>query len=297
MRYFAAAVSVTGKVRKNNEDNFSLNDCYMDLGHGDQAAESTLEPGRTHLVGVYDGMGGHSDGEMASYIAAGISADRFEEISRIPGNGRVQRLKLEELCFDANRAVCREAEKRMSNMGTTCVMLCLHGSAYAVCNVGDSPVFRFREGTLEQLSVDHNGRAQYERITGMPAPEKKKFPLTQCIGIPEDEMKIEPYSAEGCVQDGDIFLLCSDGITDMVPRQEICRILAEYPDARAMRDELIRQALEGGGRDNATAVVVQAQACEPAREASAESAPEALPRRTLSGWLRSRLGIFRKGEH
>lgn len=254
MNYRAAAQSACGKVRRNNEDNLCVDDVILPLSHGDSAVmREKMTSAKPHLFGVFDGMGGYSDGETASYLAAATARKYAGEM----GNGRKIAQSLVGLCMEANDAVCDAAKG--SQMGTTCAMLCLFGSGYTVCNVGDSPIFLIREGVLKQISVDHNQRATYEKATGKPARPDQKFKLTQCIGIPKEEMLIEPYTDEGTVRDGDVFVLCSDGITDMLNQDTIREIVCGTDSVEKMASELTRQALLAGGKDNITVVCVKAE--------------------------------------
>lgn len=257
MKYDVAAKSSVGRIRRNNEDNLIFDGEILPLQHKDSAVMSrsiTSEGGR--LVGVFDGMGGYSDGEKASYIAALTAKQATKDRSvSIPHEEF-----LHSLCMEMNDNVCKEADG--SGMGTTCALLFLYNDRYTVCNIGDSPVFLVRNGEMTQISVDHNQRATFERATGKPAPANQKFKLTQCIGIPKDEMIIEPYIASAGVQKGDYFLLCSDGVTDMVSQDCIKTIICEYKAPEAVIDALVERAMEAGGRDNITAVCVCATGIE-----------------------------------
>ena len=117
------------------------------------------------------------------------------------------------------------------------------GYAYS-CNIGDSRTYRLRDGVFQQLSVDH--------IEKRPAG---KAPLTQYLGIDPMEMQIEPYIAKGRVERDDVYLLCSDGLTDMLTNFTIANILLNNPSPEKSVESLIRAALEQGGRDNITAIV------------------------------------------
>ena len=246
----AAAVSFTGRVRKNNEDNYCIDAEALPLDHGDSAPMvRELEPNRPHLVGVFDGMGGCRDGEQASFLAACATQRRAGRLEK----RRDARELLEALCLEANDIICAAADG--SQMGTTCALLYLYGNRYTVCNVGDSPVFLLRGGALYQLSQEHTQRASYEAVTGKPAPRERKFPLTQCLGIPREELLIQPFARTGSLLSGDVFLLCSDGITDMLPPEAIHEILSEGGAERIV-SALARAALDAGGRDNLTAQCV-----------------------------------------
>lgn len=257
MKFDVAAKSSVGRIRRNNEDNLILDGEILPLEHKDSAVlyrYISSEGGK--LVGVFDGMGGYSDGEKASYIAAMTAMLAMEHKS-----GSIPHEQfLHSLCMEMNDEVCKEADG--SGMGTTCALLFLYSDRYTVCNIGDSPVFLVRNGEMKQISVDHNQKATFERATGKPAPANQKFKLTQCIGIPKDEMIIEPHIASDVVQVGDFFLLCSDGVTDMVPFEEIEAVICEKKTSGAIINELILKAMDAGGRDNITAVCVAATGAE-----------------------------------
>lgn len=257
MKYSVTAKSAVGRIRRNNEDNLILDGEVLTLTHKDTPVmNKVFSDEKCRLVGVFDGMGGYSDGEMASYIAACV-AKKYVESNAV---NALHEDALNRLCMEANDEVCKEADG--SPMGTTCALLSLYNGRYTVCNVGDSPVFLIRDGVMKQISVDHNQRTTFERATGKPAPANQKFKLTQCIGIPKDEMIIEPYIASDGVQNGDFFLLCSDGVTDMIPFEGIKNIIYEHKTPEAVVNELIAKAMEAGGRDNITAVCVASTGTE-----------------------------------
>lgn len=253
MNYSVAARSAVGRVRRNNEDNMIVDGEILPIDHMDSSVISkTMADSHPRLVGVFDGMGGYSDGEKASYIAASMAKERFESL----GEHEMPRHVLHQLCLETNDEVCKEADG--SSMGTTCALLAFSEESYTVCNLGDSPVFLIRDGEMVQISVDHNQKAMFESVTGKPAPPNRKFKLTQCIGIPKEEMIIEPFIASDRVQSGDFFLICSDGVTDMIASDEIRQIISDYKSPEAVVNKLTEKALEAGGRDNITAVCVLA---------------------------------------
>lgn len=252
MNYSIAARSLIGQVRKNNEDNFSIDGDILSLSHGDsEIVCKTFTQSVPHLLGVFDGMGGYSNGEKASYIAAQTAQDYMERLSNEFNNGKI----LIDLCMEANDKVCDAADG--FQMGTTCALLYLRGSGYTICNVGDSPIFLIRDGRMVQLSMDHTQKSTYEKATGKPAKPNQKFKLTQCIGIPKDEMLIEPFLDSGKLCDGDVFLLCSDGITDMLSTDVMQEVIVKAKSAEEIVSELTEKALSAGGRDNITAICVK----------------------------------------
>lgn len=254
MKYNVAAKSAVGCIRRNNEDNLILDGEILPLEHKDSALISrAIASEGIKLFGVFDGMGGYSDGEKASYIAA-VTA--MEKVKHKPDNISHEEF-LHSLCMEMNDEVFKEADG--SGMGTTCALLCLDGRKYTACNVGDSPIFMVRDGRMCQISEDHNQKATYERIMGKQARPERKFKLTQCIGISQQEMLIDPFISSGNLRENDVFLLCSDGLTDMMNLNEICGILNSDLQVECMVEKLASRAVNAGGRDNITIICVKIQ--------------------------------------
>lgn len=230
-----------GKIRRMNQDNFICNGKYAEIENTALPFEQkgTVSADKTALFGVFDGMGGEECGEVASYIAAKESSVFDFGKDAIKG--------LKDYCFAANKAICDYAEENsVSSMGTTAAMLLFSKKEISLCNIGDSKIFRFAEGTLEQISTDHVAVGVFG----------KKPPLSQNLGIPPSEMTIEPYVSRGNCQNGDKYLICSDGLTDMVGLDEINRILKEFSTDEAV-SKLVEKSLENGGRDNITIILLE----------------------------------------
>lgn len=254
MKYDVAAKSAVGCIRRNNEDNLILDGEILPLEHKDFALISrSITSEGIKLLGVFDGVGGCSDGEKASYIAA-VTAK--EAVKHMTDNISHEEF-LHSLCMEMNDEVCKEADG--SGMGTTCALLCLNGRKYTACNVGDSPIFLVRDGRMRQISVDHNQKATYEKIMGKQARPNQKFKLTQCIGISSQEMLIEPFITSGNLRANDVFLICSDGLTDMMNPNKICGILNSGLSVECMVEKLSGLAINAGGRDNITIICVKIQ--------------------------------------
>lgn len=241
----AACGSSIGRLRTNNEDNFFFGgETLAQENDGCRPPLFARFPSDAVCFGVFDGMGGADDGQVASWLAAQSfrmdqrDAAADEQLSEDFFRGAVEHM---------NTAVCAEAAARRNHMGTTAVMLGFCMDRAFVCNVGDSRAYRLREGRFSQLSMDHVSLRMYTR---------RKPPLSQCIGLPPEELLIEPYIAELGVLAGDVYLLCSDGLTDMVPEDAIAEILTES-DAGECVKRLIQTAEENGGRDNITVIVVK----------------------------------------
>lgn len=238
-----------GKVRNNNEDNFwccgeKLDSENKGMNHvGSGRMKQTESP----LLAVFDGMGGESCGEMAAFLAAQSCGQYYkekkQEISEHPEQF------LNELCTTMNHAVCHYGqENKINSMGTTAAMLIFGKEEVYSCNLGDSRVYAVSpEGQLRQLSWDHVlGGGRF----GKP-------PLTQYLGIPEESMGLEPTIVSQNIEIGTRYLICSDGITDMLSDDEIAEILTKEIPVSETVELLVERALEKGGRDNITAILCE----------------------------------------
>ena len=249
MPYFlnAACLCNTGKIRKNNEDNFFFDGRCMEADNNGLKRPVTMTKTlrRELCIAIFDGMGGENFGEVASFAAADCMQYTTRKLKDyfIP-----ERKFLNSMCVKINDAVvAKQQELCTERMGSTMVALYFsHGYVY-VCNLGDSRAYRLRDGEFLQLSEDHIEQREGE--------QRKKAPLTQHLGINPEEFLIEPHIAKGELKLGDQYLLCSDGLTDMLSNFEIDEILNRALSTEECVQELIDAALEKGGRDNITAIV------------------------------------------
>lgn len=236
-----------GKKRKNNEDNFYFEDkCLETNNQGLRNVVSFTDDLKNNLcLAVFDGMGGENFGEIASYTAA----RKMQESSRALSDYFISERKyLQRLTMQLNDAIVEvKNELCTDRCGSTMVSLYFNSGYVYTCNVGDSRAYRLREGEFLQLSVDH--------VEKRPVTEGKKAPLTQHLGIDPEDMVIEPYIAKGKICKGDQYLLCSDGLTDMLTNFEISDILIRSNDPSECVNNLIQAAINNGGRDNITAIV------------------------------------------
>jgi protein phosphatase len=245
----AACGCEIGSIRSNNEDNFYLAGRFLpEENTGLQTVLTVSENSHKVCFGVFDGMGGAADGQCASFLAASTLSSVFQSGTR---DGAITEELFVRAFLQMNEAVWKEADQRRNNMGTTAVILGFSDETIFVGNVGDSRAYRYRNNSLTQVTVDH-----YERMSGL-ADAGRKPHLSQCIGIAPEEMVIEPYIVQGTAQPGDVYLLCSDGLTDMVSDEQLSQILGEERAAGMCVSNLIAKAIEHGGRDNVTALVVQ----------------------------------------
>ena len=238
-----SCVSHIGNVRRINQDNFICDNYFMESqGVNIEFPLYGIKSSKKFsLFGVFDGMGGEECGEIASYIAAKDASTL--EIKRDAMT------ELLQFCQKANADICDYTnDNEVSAMGTTVAMLAFTSNGITLCNIGDSKIFRFCNGSLKQISKDHVTVSAF----GM------KPPLSQNLGIPPDEMVIEPYLAKGAYNAGDVYLICSDGLTDMVSVEEISSILSANSIEDASTD-LLEKSLSNGGRDNITIILCKVE--------------------------------------
>ena len=237
-----------GKVRNNNEDNFwccgeTLAEEHQGIDH---VGTGCVPQSDLPLLAVFDGMGGESCGEVASYLAAQSCGDFYRKNKRKLRED--PRNFLEEACAEMNRAVCGYSrENRIQSMGTTAALLAFGRDGVFGCNLGDSRIYQARNGQFRQISSDHV-------LGGMMFG---KAPLIQFVGIPEESMKLEPSIVREESAAGIRYLICSDGITDMLADGEIADILAREVTVEETVGILLDRALKKGGRDNATLILCE----------------------------------------
>lgn len=236
-----SCVSHIGNCRRMNQDNFFCNESYMELENSSlhTPISGSICSTEKKFFGVFDGMGGEECGEVAAYIAAKSAKDikLKKDISK----------DVMDFCKMANNRICNYASKNsISCMGTTGAMAVFGKKEIVFCNIGDSKIFALADQRLEQISQDHVALSVFGR----------KPPLLQYLGIPEQEMLIEPYIFRKNYHDGDTFLICSDGLTDMVTEEDIYNILKETSFDVAT-NVLLQKALQNGGKDNVTIILLK----------------------------------------
>lgn len=243
-----SCISHTGNIRMKNQDNFFFCGTYLPMDHlsMEEAQTCLTESKDNPIVAVFDGMGGECAGELASYTAAKALAGFGYGETYSEENLTAAVLKLNQLVCNARH------ERRLAQIGSTMVLLAFQEECLWVGNLGDSPAFRLRKGKLERLSQPHTN-AKFLEEQGI----KRKPGLTQFLGIDEEEFIQEPYLARIELRKDDMYLLCSDGLTDMVPEEEIRNILKEEKSVEEKVKSLLNAGLEYGGRDNITMILCQ----------------------------------------
>ena len=234
-----------GNVRTVNQDNFWCNSRYLDsVNNGlPEPICGTILTQQFPVFAVFDGMGGEEKGEIASYIASETFNKQYSAL-----NIQNENDFFATVCKEINTAICDYAtENHIKVMGTTGAFILFGKDDVFICNIGDSPIFRFDGEELTQISTDH---IQTNFVNGKP-------PLTQFLGVPESDFIIQPYIAKGNYATGDKYLLCSDGLTDMVEFDEIEKILSSSQTVEETAKILVERALENGGKDNITIILCE----------------------------------------
>ncbi len=225
-----------------------------------------------HVGVVADGVGGQTAGELASTMAVQAVKEYFDRLPRltdIPAH-------LAEAILSANAAVYNYAQQNpdVQGMGTTMVVAAILGSRLFTAYVGDSRIYRYRPGQLQQLSVDHTWAQEAIEAGLLTREQAKRHPNRNVIkrylgGILEievdhrlmlkpDQNREQAEANQGVrLQKGDTILLCSDGLTDMIDDQSVLATLQRHPGLQTAVAELIDKANQAGGKDNITVVLMQ----------------------------------------
>ncbi len=236
-----------GLIRENNEDSVAL-----DTTH--------------HIVVLADGMGGYNAGEVASAMATSfVQTEMGRWMAEGGHEAPVRELKRAmEICVDnANRSIFNAANSNPSyaGMGTTLVMAVFQGTRAMIGHVGDSRCYRLRGKSLQQITRDHS-LLQEQIDAGLITPEQAVFAthknlVTRALGV-EDTVLLEVN--EFRVEDGDLYLFCSDGLSDMVPDEQIAGLMMQDLPLEQTGRALVDDANGRGGRDNISVILASARA-------------------------------------
>ena len=211
------------------------------------------------LFAVADGLGGHSCGEVASNLACGELKRVFDDAE--PGADAVWFVRrMSELVHAIDRHILQEADERpdCEDMGTTLSALLMAETFGVIAHVGDSRIYRLRNGGLNQLTSDHTfvqemideGDLSPERAVTHPL----RNVLTRAVGSGEPLEKVDTGILD--LISGDRFLISSDGLHGMLSKEEIEATLKQHDDPKRSGEELLQKALKGGGKDNITGIII-----------------------------------------
>lgn len=259
-------LSDPGRVRPANEDHFLV----AELTKAIQVQHSTREHHERHegdergqLFLVADGMGGHQAGEQASALAVetveGFVLNRLKWFFTLKSESKDVLHEFQEALREADLRVFEEARTRpeLAGMGTTLTMVYCLGSVLFVAHVGDSRAYLLRGGKLKRLTHDHTLVGELLRRGAISPQDAEhhhlKHVIVNAVGGHEAGVEVEAHKFD--LQAGDVLLLCTDGLTEMVPEAEIVATLQAEGDPKRACERLIEMANANGGKDNVTAVV------------------------------------------
>jgi protein phosphatase len=258
-----------GRVRESNEDNFLIAELARTLWvHQTSLPQEHVRHARNrgHIFLVADGMGGHEAGEVASAMTVSSIEEfvlhilrRFSNLQATDEQGVLRDFQL--ALREANARIFEETalHPQLSGMGTTLTLAFVSNWRLFVVHAGDSRCYLFRAGTLNQLTKDHTWVGELLRH-GLLNPEQAaehpyRHVVTNVLGGTEAAVQADVQRFD--LAPGDVILLCSDGLTDMLDNGKIAAILKEEASARAACERLVAAANEEGGKDNVTAIVVR----------------------------------------
>jgi len=240
-------------------DIYGLTDEGLVRDHNEDFISWFIESG---LVILADGMGGHNAGEVASELAVTSISDALEDVLspdiKDGGDMNYEEAVHEAVIF-ANDEINQHAKTHpeCNGMGTTVVMALFHNNSVILASVGDSRIYRFRKGELTQVTTDHS-LVQEMIDNGYMSEEEamnstNRNLITRALGIAED-VKVDVSKMD--IEKNDIYLLCSDGLSDMIDDQQIFSVLVKTrDDLERASHELVKLAKENGGHDNVSVIL------------------------------------------
>jgi serine/threonine protein phosphatase PrpC len=257
----AAYAIAKGTHRKNNEDSILFNGLVIN-GNADGIQTRHVSAQGVQVWAVADGMGGEKDGEFAARTAVSLLSESIESIVRADEPDGWDR-PVFQYADHANTRIAELAAERGTRMGTTLALLVsghCHAKAYGI---GDSSVYLWRNGRLELLTARHTLADQLVRLKAL-TPEAartdhRRSQLTRFLGMAEEDMIMTPdVSSPVSLKPGDLFLVCTDGLTSALTDSEIASALGSNCNPQELAHMLIDLTLKTGGADNISVVVAAA---------------------------------------
>ena len=239
------SASRVGCVRRQNEDMILVDSHFV--RNSDYATTATLKSEDRYIIAVADGMGGHNRGDVASNDVLKNLQFYYHDLPMGLGASEYYEAVVEWLDSINNYIASKgRADEQYQGMGTTLVALSYYCGDFYTVNCGDSRLYRFRDGQLTQLTTDHS-------LNELLGEEKHTNIITNCIGGGSTSSYADMIQITNDVKTGDLYMLCSDGLTDMVPDDKITELLAGGADANA----LCEAAIAAGGFDNVSTCIIK----------------------------------------
>lgn len=266
----ACVVTHTGLVRTKNQDNFYLDGILPSENLADNRYQFNVsKDSPEHIFAVCDGMGGLASGEKASFAAVTLLKKIHKWITE---NNKKKDIQVLIKCFESyvrktNEYIFNMSLESGSRMGTTFACLLVYEKKAVALNLGDSRVYIIRNGEMKQLSYDHNEAERLVRLGVLSRDSarshKSRHLLSRHFGISPDEGIIEAEISDIIdMEQGDLFLLCSDGLTSMLEDNHIRDIITHKKGLGNACCELVEEALKKGGTDNITSLLVSIETVE-----------------------------------
>lgn len=236
------AMSDKGRVRENNEDSFYI-----------------AKDQKCPLFIVADGIGGHKSGEVASNMTVEIIKNNLKNIEDYENIEALEEDFIKAISL-ANSEVYKKSteDPELNGMGTTLTLMYFYNDSVLIGHVGDSRTYVISEAGIQQLTEDDtfvNKLVELGEITPTEAANHpKRNIITNAIGT---DSRIDISLIQYNYSIGEYLLICTDGLTDMVTNNEILEIINEYKDPKDIKGQLIKRALDAGGKDNITFIIIQ----------------------------------------
>lgn len=240
----AVGATDKGRRRKDNQDNY-----YIDVQHGENQA----------FLVVGDGMGGANSGDIASNMAVSLFAAEVRKRCKPGMTVAYMRSVMNDAIYQANRLTYEKSNEdpAYAGMGTTMVAALVDGAEACILNIGDSRAYYVTETAIRQITSDHSVAAEMVRRGELSADEARQHPaknyITRAVGT---ESRVEPEFFKQKVAPGDVILLCSDGLSNMLLDEEILFEVRSDRDLSTCPERLIQIANDRGGPDNITVVML-----------------------------------------
>lgn len=253
--YIIDVITCKGKIREENEDNFLFNTIHRNINKQDVHFNQKNNNEKL-LVAVFDGMGGEKNGNIASLYAS-------ETLKELYQQDKTPSLFPEKIIEQLNNTVCELSDYLGHNCGTTVAFIIIQNNIAQICNVGDSRIYMFRNNNLTQLTQDHTEREtilKLQKRLGIKIDNSisSEGVLTQFLGIRKNEFELEPFIHEDVsVEQGDLFLICTDGLSHFIDNEQISEILKSHKTVEQANKELYQMALQNGCSDNITSILLK----------------------------------------
>jgi PPM family protein phosphatase len=232
-----------GNVRENNEDNYNVIAGY---------------PGVPVSYVIADGMGGHNSGEIASKMAVEITCSYILQIPELLSQYEDITSIIKMIMEKTNAEVFLASNEQESTqgMGTTLIIAVANNKKLHIGHIGDSRVYLIREGAITQITTDHSYIEELVRNGTLSREEAENHPkknlITRALGCIES-VEVDTYESD--IQDNDVFIMCTDGLTNMLGDDEIKNIIIKLNEPESACNELVKMANENGGEDNITVII------------------------------------------